>query len=58
VRRDGVTARARRRGEEHTPDVEFDGRMRRCTTDDPQYEVKSDKTGKRAMHKAEALSRV
>ena len=42
----------------HTEDVEFDGRMRRCSPDDPQYEVKSDKTGKHALHKADALSRV
>lgn len=42
----------------HTQDVEFDGRMRRCSPDDPQYEVKSDKTGEHAMHKGDALSRV
>ena len=42
----------------HTKDVEFDGRMRRCSPEEPQYEVKSDKTGALAMHKADALHRV
>lgn len=41
----------------HTRDVEFKGRQRRASDDDPQYEVKSDKTGATAMHHAEALTR-
>ncbi len=40
----------------HVADFEFLGRMRRASKDDPQYEVKSDKTGKSAAHKGDALS--
>lgn len=39
----------------HTKDVEFMGRMRRCSADEPQYEVESDQSGKKAMHKEDAL---
>lgn len=42
----------------HTKDVEFLGRTRRCTPDDPQYEVTSDKTGNDAMHKGSALTKL
>lgn len=42
----------------HTKDVEFMGRTRRCSPDDPQYEVQSDKTDAVAMHKGDALSKV
>jgi hypothetical protein len=42
----------------HTKDVEFMGRTRRCSKDDPQYEVQSDKTDARAMHKEDALTKV
>lgn len=42
----------------HTKDVEFKGRMRRCSADDPQYEVESDQTGATAMHKGDALSKI
>ena len=42
----------------HTKDVEFKGRTRRCSPDEPQYEVESDETGATAMHKGDALSRV
>ncbi|QCI12749.1 DUF2945 domain-containing protein [Pseudomonas putida] len=41
----------------HTQDVEFLGRHRHCSSDAPQYEVKSDKTGHLAMHKEEALDK-
>lgn len=41
----------------HTRDVEFKGRQRRASDDEPQYEVKSDKTGATAMHHAETLTR-
>ena len=41
----------------HTSDVEFMGRTRHCSTDDPQYEVRSDKTGHEAMHKEAALKK-
>ncbi|ORX03605.1 DUF2945 domain-containing protein [Mycolicibacillus trivialis] len=39
----------------HTDDVEYKGHMRRCSPDDPQYEIKSDKTDHVAMHKGSAL---
>lgn len=42
----------------HTEDVEFKGRMRRCSKDEPQYEIESDKTDHVAMHKGDALRRV
>lgn len=41
----------------HTQDVEFHGRMRRCSEDDPQYEIRSDKTERVAMHKGQALTK-
>jgi hypothetical protein len=41
----------------HVSDCQFMGRTRRCSEDEPQYEVKSDKTGALAMHKADALSK-
>ncbi len=42
----------------HTTDVEFKGRTRRCSPEDPQYEVTSDKTGHDAMHKGSALTKI
>jgi hypothetical protein len=42
----------------HTKDVEFMGKHRPASKDAPQYEVKSDKTGRLALHHAEALQRV
>ncbi|MDU8429453.1 DUF2945 domain-containing protein [Pseudomonas syringae pv. actinidifoliorum] len=39
----------------HTKDVEFMGKHRPASRDDPQYEVKSDKTGYSAMHHEGAL---
>lgn len=42
----------------HTKDVEFKGRMRRCSPDEPQYEIASDKTDHLAMHKGSALRKV
>ena len=41
-----------------TQDVEFMGKQRRASKEEPQYEVKSDKTGHLAMHKEGALERV
>ena len=41
----------------HTEDVEYKGHMRRCTEENPQYEIKSDKTGHIAMHKGDALTK-
>ncbi|MET8114359.1 DUF2945 domain-containing protein [Streptomyces prasinus] len=40
----------------HTHDVEYKGRTRRCSEDEPQYEIKSDKTDHIAMHKGGALT--
>ncbi|OMI88381.1 hypothetical protein BSZ07_18340 [Streptomyces sp. M1013] len=33
------------------------GRTRHCSADDPQYEIRSDKTDHVAMHKGEALKK-
>ncbi|GAA1345933.1 DUF2945 domain-containing protein [Arthrobacter roseus] len=41
----------------YTKDTEFKGRTRRCSEDEPQYEIKSDKTDHLAMHKGSALSK-
>ncbi|HET9033328.1 MAG TPA: DUF2945 domain-containing protein [Dokdonella sp.] len=42
----------------HESDFEWKGYTRHCSKDDPQYEIKSDKTDHIAMHKGAALSRV
>lgn len=42
----------------HPKDVDYKGHMRRCSQDDPQYEIKSDKTDHVAMHKGSALKKV
>lgn len=42
----------------HTEDVDYKGHMRRCSPDDPQYEIKSDKTDHIAMHKDGALTKL
>ncbi|WP_372698343.1 DUF2945 domain-containing protein [Arthrobacter sp. JSM 101049] len=42
----------------HTQDVEYKGHMRRCSPDDPQYEIRSDKTDHVAMHKGSALTKL
>ncbi|WP_296249693.1 DUF2945 domain-containing protein [Pseudomonas sp. UBA4194] len=39
----------------HTQDVEFMGKHRPASKEQPQYEVKSDKTGHSALHHGEAL---
>lgn len=39
----------------HTHDLTFLGRQRRASPDEPQYEVRSDKTGHVAPHKPSAL---
>ncbi|RBY97145.1 DUF2945 domain-containing protein [Blastococcus sp. TF02-8] len=38
-----------------TSDTEASGRTVRASDDEPQYEVRSDKTGKTAVHKPGAL---
>ncbi|MEB3070772.1 hypervirulence associated TUDOR domain-containing protein [[Mycobacterium] vasticus] len=42
----------------HTADTDYKGHRRRCSPDDPQYEIKSDKTDHIAMHKGSALRRI
>jgi Hypervirulence associated proteins TUDOR domain len=39
----------------HTRDIEYKGYRRRATREEPQYEIKSDKTEHVAMHKGSAL---
>lgn len=39
----------------HTKDVDYKGHTHRCSEDDPQYEIKSDKTDHVALHKGSAL---
>ena len=41
----------------HTADFDYKGHRRRASKDDPQYEIKSDKTDHVAMHKGAALTR-
>ena len=42
----------------HTSDVDYKGHTHRCSPDDPQYEIASDKTDHVAMHKGSALTRI
>ncbi len=42
----------------HTRDFEYKGHTHRASKDDPQYEIKSDKTDHIAAHKGSALRRV
>ncbi len=42
----------------HVQDVEYKGHTRHATSDEPQYEIKSDKTDHVAMHKGSALTRM
>jgi hypothetical protein len=39
----------------HTRDVNYKGYLHHASTDDPQYEIKSDKTDHIALHKGQAL---
>ena len=39
----------------HTRDFDYKGHTHRATEDDPQYEIKSDKTDHIAAHKGAAL---
>lgn len=41
----------------HTADVDYKGHTHRCSPDDPQYEIASDKTDHVAMHKGSALTK-
>lgn len=42
----------------HTEDVDYKGHTRRCSPQDPQYEIKSDTTDHVAMHKGSALQKI
>lgn len=42
----------------HTGDTPYKGHMRRCSADDPQYEIRSDTTDHIAMHKGRVLTRL
>jgi hypothetical protein len=42
----------------HTKDVEYKGYTHHAREDDPQYEIKSDKTDHIAMHKGSALKKL
>ncbi len=42
----------------HTKDADYKGHIHHASKDDPQYEIKSDKTDHIAMHKGSALSRI
>jgi hypothetical protein len=42
----------------HTKDLDYKGYTHHASTDDPQYEIKSDKTDHVALHKAAVLRRV
>ena len=41
----------------HTKDVDYKGYIHHASKDEPQYEIKSDKTDHIAMHKGSALKR-
>ena len=42
----------------HRRDVDYKGHIHRATTDEPQYEIKSDKINHVALHKAAMLRRL
>jgi hypothetical protein len=42
----------------HTRDTQYKGHPRRASRDEPQYEIKSDKTEHIAMHKGSALRKI
>jgi hypothetical protein len=42
----------------HTRDVDYKGYTHHASADDPQYEIRSDKTDHVAMHKGSALTRI
>ena len=41
----------------HTQDFDYKGHTHRATAQEPQYEIKSDKTDHIAAHKGEALTK-
>jgi hypothetical protein len=42
----------------HTREVDYKGYIHHATENEPQYEIKSDKTDHIAMHKGSALRRI
>jgi hypothetical protein len=42
----------------HTRDVDYKGYTHHASQDDPQYEIRSDKTEHVAMHKGSALKKI
>ncbi|WP_273537338.1 DUF2945 domain-containing protein [Pseudomonas sp.] len=42
----------------HTRDTEYKGHSRHASEEEPQYEIKSDKTDHVAMHKGSALKKI
>jgi hypothetical protein len=42
----------------HTRDIEYKGHLRHASEDEPQYEIKSDRTEHVAMHKGPALRKI
>ena len=42
----------------HTSDFEYKGHRHRASQEEPQYEIKSDKTDHIAAHKGSALSKI
>ncbi len=42
----------------HTRDVRYKGYIHHASEDEPQYEIKSDKTDHIAMHKGSALTKL
>jgi len=42
----------------HTNNFDYKGYTHHATEDDPQYEIKSDKTDHIAVHKGKALSKI
>jgi hypothetical protein len=42
----------------HTSDVDYMGHTHRCSPENPQYEIKSDKTDHHALHKESALHKL
>ncbi len=42
----------------HTRNIDYKGYTHHATVDDPQYEIKSDKTDHVAMHKETALKKI
>lgn len=42
----------------HTKDFDYKGHRRRASPDDPQYEIKSDRTDHIAAHRGRVLERI